>query len=442
MANDRPWLGGPPFRATLSTWIVGAIALLFLLSAVSTSGLSGFLIMLGLIALITAVYTVATGKIGWAKLPSRKIAAAALAVSLVVMFAGGAIAIPRTPPGNELSAAPPTILATTSPQPTATQEANPAMPPASVDVNDEVPGDPDSVTTFNDKPSVVILDSSATQTTALALLETLPVKGKSPKTGYARTEKFGTAWLDVDRNGCDTRNDVLARDLHPAAKEGKCKVLTGVLVSPYSGKTIDFLRGQETSALVQIDHVVSLSNAWQTGAQQLTQAQRVSLANDPMNLFAVDGFSNTQKGAGDTATWLPSNKAFRCTYVAHQVSVKATYGLWVAQAEHDAMVRVLSSCPDQMAFTSSFASPPVSAAPQVPTVPVPLVGAPPAAPPPPVAPAPPAPPPAPAPAPPSVNVVHPGSYCSSAGATGVTKTGKPMVCKTTSTDSRLRWRAA
>lgn len=307
-------------------------------------------------------------------------------------------------------------------------------PPASIDFTDEDPGDPDSVTAFRDSPSVVILDTSVTQTTALALLETLHIKGKAPKTGYSRTIKFGVAWLDVDRNGCDTRNDILARDLDPSVKEGKCKIASGVLVSPYTASTIDFVRGQNTSSLVQIDHVVSLSNAWQTGAQQITQAQRISLANDPMNLFAVDGFSNNQKGAGDTATWLPSNKAFRCTYVAHQVSVKATYGLWVTHAEHDAMERVLSACPDQMAVTSSFAAPPTAVAPPAPTVPVPLVGAPPAAPQ--------APPAAPAPAPPTANVVHPGAYCSSAGATGVTKTGKSMVCKTTSTDSRLRWRAA
>jgi hypothetical protein len=152
-------------------------------------------------------------------------------------------------------------------------------------------------------------------------------------------------------------------------------------VSPYNGQTIHFVRGQLTSAAVQIDHVVSLGDAWQTGAQQLSQAQRVALANDPINLFAVDGRSNEQKSDGDTATWLPAVKAFRCTYVGHQVSVKATYGLWVTQAEHDAMFRVLSDCTDAPAVSSPFApartvvAPAPAAAPTAPA-PAPAVVAP------------------------------------------------------------------
>ncbi|MCA5923934.1 HNH endonuclease family protein [Curtobacterium oceanosedimentum] len=179
---------------------------------------------------------------------------------------------------------------------------------------------------------------------ARALLADLPVKGKAAGTGYDRTGQFGSAWLDVDRNGCDTRNDVLARDLTGITREGRCKVLTGTLVSPYTGATVDFVRGNTTSTLVQIDHVVALENAWRTGGQRLSQDTREALANDPMNLFAVDGRSNSQKGSGDAATWLPANKAFRCTYVERQVTVKAKYRLWVAPAERDAMVRVLDAC--------------------------------------------------------------------------------------------------
>lgn len=195
-------------------------------------------------------------------------------------------------------------------------------------------------------------DPSVGGSTALDLLATVPIKGKAAKTGYDRTGAFGTAWLDVDRNGCDTRNDILTRDLTSITKSGPCRVVSGTLVSPYTGDTIAFVRGNDTSALVQIDHVVALSNAWQTGAQQLTLAERISLANDPLNLMAVDGRSNAQKSDGDTATWLPANTAIRCGYVARQVSVKATYGLWVAQAEHDAMARVLGDCPTEPAMTS------------------------------------------------------------------------------------------
>jgi len=175
-------------------------------------------------------------------------------------------------------------------------------------------------------------------------LDALPVKGKSPLTSYDREAKFGTAWTDVDDNGCDTRNDILQRDLTSIVTEGDCKVMTGVLVSPYTRETISFVRGNDTSAEVQIDHIVALANAWQTGASKLSQDERVALANDPLNLFAVDGRSNSQKGAGDAATWLPASRTFRCVYVEHQIAVKEKYELWVTPAEHDAIERILEGC--------------------------------------------------------------------------------------------------
>lgn len=192
--------------------------------------------------------------------------------------------------------------------------------------------------------------------TARALLAEIAVKGRAAKTGYARTERFGTAWLDVDRNGCDTRNDILQRDLDEPVLAGRCKVLSGTLDDPYTGRRIEFVRGQDTSSLVQIDHVVALSDAWQKGAQALTQEERIALANDPVNLLAVDGTANARKGDGDAATWLPSRQAYRCEYVARQVSVKAAYGLWVTPAEHDAMDRVLAGCPGQVAYASELAA--------------------------------------------------------------------------------------
>jgi hypothetical protein len=106
---------------------------------------------------------------------------------------------------------------------------------------------------------------------------------------------------------------------------------------------------------VQIDHVVALSNAWQTGAQQLTDAERELLANDPLNLLAVDGASNSQKSDADAATWLPAERSFWCPYVARQISVKAAYGLWVTEPERNAMLRVLERCPDEPALASTLA---------------------------------------------------------------------------------------
>ena len=178
-----------------------------------------------------------------------------------------------------------------------------------------------------------------------AALDSLAVKGRAPRTGYAR-EEFGQAWADVDRNGCDTRNDVLARDLSDVTTDPGtrgCVVLTGTLDDPYTGTTIAFERG-ERSSQVQIDHVVALSDAWQKGAQGWTAEQRRAFANDPANLQAVDGPTNQRKGAGDAATWLPPNAGYRCVYALRQTTVKAAYGLWVTRAEHDALDRELGRC--------------------------------------------------------------------------------------------------
>lgn len=177
-------------------------------------------------------------------------------------------------------------------------------------------------------------------------LEKLAVKGRAPKTGFDR-DNFGPAWADVDRNGCDTRNDILKRDLTDETfKPGThdCIVLTGVLKDPYGGETINFKRGQDTSSKVQIDHLIPLSDAWQKGAQQWSDAKRKEFANDPLNLLAVDGPLNSQKSDSDAATWLPPRRSYRCAYIARQIDVKAKYELWVTKAEKDAMDGILDSC--------------------------------------------------------------------------------------------------
>lgn len=174
-----------------------------------------------------------------------------------------------------------------------------------------------------------------------AALNKLAVKGRAPKTGYSRIQ-FGQGWSTI--NGCDTRNIILHRDMENVAMNEACQVVSGLLADPYTGKSISFRRGAATSSLVQIDHVVALSNAWQTGAQQLTPNQRKALANDPLELLAVDGTANQEKSDGDAATWLPSNKSFRCHYIARQVAVKAKYDLWVTPPEKTAIQTVLETC--------------------------------------------------------------------------------------------------
>lgn len=180
--------------------------------------------------------------------------------------------------------------------------------------------------------------------TALAALNKLPVKGRAAKTGYSR-EQF-PHWKDPDKNGCDTRNDILKRDLTKVvfkADTNNCKVISGSLLDPYSNKLISFDLSKSAST-IDIDHVVALSNAWQTGAFQLTPTQRTNFANDPLNLLAVDYKLNRQKGDGDAATWLPPYKSYRCTYVARQVSVKSKYKLWVTPPEKAAISKLLDGC--------------------------------------------------------------------------------------------------
>ena len=191
-------------------------------------------------------------------------------------------------------------------------------------------------------------------TIALDLLATLPVKDAAPTSGYDARAKFGEAWADIDRNGCDTRNDILKRDLTEIAfaDDVQCKVERGTLADPYTARTLLFQRGPYTSSAVQIDHVVALGDAWLKGAQQLTEAQRITFANDPLNLQSTDGPTDVRKGDRDAAAWLPPNQSFRCEYVARQISVKATYELWITQAEHDAMAQVLAECTGQLVPTS------------------------------------------------------------------------------------------
>ena len=179
-------------------------------------------------------------------------------------------------------------------------------------------------------------------TSATAALDALPVKGRAPKTGYSRAQ-YGDGWQAV--SGCRTRDRMLDRDLTSKRFLDECRVRSGELNDPYTAARITFQRGGANE--VDVDHVVALSDAWQKGAQQWSQQSRVAFANDALNLLSVDAAANRAKGDGDAATWLPKNKRFRCKYVARQVAVKTNYHAWVTQAEHDAIARVLATCPGE-----------------------------------------------------------------------------------------------
>lgn len=250
---------------------------------------------------------------------------------------------------------------------------------------------------------VAAVTAAAPSQSALATIALLEVGDRAQSAGFS-ADTFGERFADTDENGCDTRNDALARSMTGVSfKPGTqdCVVLTGLLADPYSGTNIAFERGPLSSGKVQLDHVVSLTDAWHQGAQGWDVARRQIFANDALNLLVVDGALNQLKGDGDASAWLPPHEPFRCAYVARQVAVKYTYGLRVTSTEKNAMVAILSTCPGEPLPTGSTLPPPRD--PVLPPVekprprPTPTPEAPPepVTPPPPPAPAPPSPSPSP-----------------------------------------------
>ena len=249
--------------------------------------------------------------------------------------------------------------------------------------------------------------------------------------GYVRTA-FGDGWVDVDGNGCGTRDDILSRDLTNLTKLDNCRIGSGVLHDPYTGSAISFTRGSDddNDGGVQIDHVVALSNAWKTGANAWSSEQRIKYANDPYVLLAVDDQANQDKRDYAADKWLPANAGYRCDYVARQIGIKAKYSLNVTNAERAAMSQVLVSCPAQtVPAESDTAIPPVSKpspspAPSPNPTPTPS----------------PSPNPAPSPSPNVQNGITPGAFCSPEGAKGIgKKNGVTYTCKRDDV-GRLRWR--
>ena len=369
-------------KLSLVAWVAAlALLLLFTIAGVATSGAGGALIMLGLAALVAGVVAAVRGRLPLLRLASRRAGLLVAASGLAVTMVGGSVI--------------PTVASTEA---TGAVTAVTTAPPTSADTGQTLlrAVTPSSVTA----PVVVPVPTSTTSKppvagTALAAVAGLTVKGRAPKTGYTR-DQFGQSWFDTDRNGCDTRNDILRRDLGSRQMKNACKVLAGTLApDPYTGTTIRFVYGGASE--VDIDHVVALSDAWQKGAAMWPAGKRLAFANDPLNLLAVDASANRSKGDGDTATWLPANKSYRCTYVARQVAVKGKYGVWVTAAERDAMTRVLTTCPT-MRMPGPGSAPTIAALPRAATQPVPQ------------------PAPAPLPAPPAQEVYY--ENCTAARAAG------------------------
>lgn len=176
--------------------------------------------------------------------------------------------------------------------------------------------------------------------------------------GYDRERYFG-GWASNGCGSATTRDTILARDLKGAVKNPRCQVTSGTLSDPYTGRTIRFRRGRNTSSAVQIDHVVALLDAWESGARDWDQTKRVQYANSPDVLLASDGPANMAKGSGldvngtslyrpqDSGApdiWMPDNKAYRCDYMAKRATIKSKWGLTMTPREKQQTVSVLSQC--------------------------------------------------------------------------------------------------
>lgn len=247
----------------------------------------------------------------------RAIASAAIVAVVAAAIVGcspaGAISppLPRVSPSATATPAPPT-------QPSASQSASPS--------------------------AAAPTPSSLLQQAARAL----PLIDDAAPIPEYRRDDFGDGWVDVDRNGCSTRQDVLQRDLvaETLADDG-CTVLTGTLpVDPYTGATIEFAHDRVggDSQAVQIDHIISLSAAHRGGAWAWSHDERVAFANDPDSLLAVDGPTNASKSDRGPADWMPEDPASWCDYAADYTTIALDHGLAVSAADRQMLVDVLTAC--------------------------------------------------------------------------------------------------
>lgn len=177
---------------------------------------------------------------------------------------------------------------------------------------------------------------------ALAELEQLVI-AEAERITYDVAD-FGSPWIDIDHNGCDTRNDMLRRDLEDiTTKPGtdECVILTGTLIDLYTGEEVPFERVSEGYQPVQIDHLYPRKLAAQHGALDLTEEQRIQFANDPLNLQSTT--ANQEKGDSGPSEWMPTER-YQCEYAGRFVAVAAKYSLSISQADHAALDRTLTSC--------------------------------------------------------------------------------------------------
>ncbi|WP_030859478.1 HNH endonuclease family protein [Streptomyces sp. NRRL S-37] len=193
-----------------------------------------------------------------------------------------------------------------------------------------------SVGLFNGPTASAALPTPVSAATARGYLATLDVRTEN-RTGYDRD--LFPHWI-TQSGACNTRETVLKRDGSGVVTDSSCAATSGSWYSPYDGAT------WSAASDVDIDHLVPLAEAWDSGASAWTTSRRQSFANDLTRpqLLAVTDNVNQAKGDQDPATWMPSRTAYRCTYVRAWVQVKYYYDLSVDSAEKSALTNYLASC--------------------------------------------------------------------------------------------------
>ncbi|MEW2120076.1 HNH endonuclease family protein [Streptomyces sp. NPDC005474] len=193
-----------------------------------------------------------------------------------------------------------------------------------------------SVGLFNGPTASAALPTPVSAATARTYLASLTVKTEN-RTGYSR-DLFPT-WITISGT-CNTREYILKRDGSNVVTNSACTATSGSWFSPYDGAT------WTAASDLDIDHLVPLAEAWDSGAGAWTTAQRQAFANDVTRpqLIAVTDNVNQSKSDQDPAEWMPSVTSYRCTYVRAWVQVKYYYDLSVDSAEKTALTNYLASC--------------------------------------------------------------------------------------------------
>lgn len=207
-----------------------------------------------------------------------------------------------------------------------------------------------------DATGSIPVGQSATQ-----VLSTLTVGVKSDVSSDRKSHQWNK--VDGKTGNYTTRDLVLERDMSNVTYNSRGNVNTGILLEPYTGKTIHFQRGQSNKTEggsasnrdggIQIDHVVAYEEAYRSGLDKLDFQQRDTYYNDPDVLLVSQAEANNVKKDGTIAEWKPSNQAFQCDYASLQIGIKAKYGLMVDQKEHDKLAQVLASCPTETIISTS-----------------------------------------------------------------------------------------